>query len=1063
MRSNLARFRPPAPPGPKEHRYSVLTAISLTLMLAFAAGAGASPNVALDSAELYNPAQGSSTLITSSMVSPRYAHMMTVLTNGTFLISGGYDREGRALARSEIYNPVTNTFIPTASMTRARVFSAVASLPDGTVLVAGGSDGLGHALSSAEIYNPVTGTFTATGSMHVARIAPVAMFSSLAGAVLVAGGYTNGPPQTVFSSVEFYYPVTGTFIDLSDSLQTPRTGEALAILDDDNVLLAGGFDNSGVTAGSEMYSTSTGISTLTGSLNTARAYATGTSVATADAPNLALVAGGFNSALGVLSSAELYNPAFGGFFVPTGPMKNARMGHSATGLPGGTTVAVAGGQNNSGQALASVEIYDADTNAFTTGGNTVTPRSYQQAAGISSNGSNFILMTGGRNAAGAAFSKPRFAFVSNGDGTISGYTVDSNTSRLRSTGYTLSGKSAVSLSVDPSNRFVYAVNPLDNFVSAYAIDPTTGHLNVIGTYATGLGPVSVSIDPSGLFLYVANQASNTLSVFSINSGTGVLQLVQSPATGSAPRFVAVAPQGELVYAACFNSDKVYAYISNPINGSLTPITGSPFSTGSGPASLTVDPTGHYLYAANQLSDNVSAFVIGQTTGALTAVAGSPFHSGSQPESVAAAPSGDFLYVGNYGSNNISAYSIDSGTGALTTLAGSPFPSGTNPQAVTADPSDNFLYVANHGSDNVWIYGINQTTGVLTNLGTEIARSAPAGVAFSVGSKGISYVPGFAYSSTITYDLVLGWPITSTGKLGSVFLTPFDNSFIAVDPTGRFAFSSDDFIFGINPMTGALTQLNFPVTVPGGSITVDPSARFLFTAAGNGVLVQAFNDTTYSLTIVPGSPFSTSGTNPLAVAVDPSNRFAYVVNQGSNTIAGFEINPVTGALTAIPGSPFAAGAAPNSLAVDPSGSFLYVADAGANNVSAFAINSVSGSLAPVTGSPFKAGSTPVSLFADPLDRFIYIANSGSNNVSAFSINHATGALSAIAGSPFAASGGQTNWINVDPSGSFAYALNYTTAIVDDYAINQTTGALTEVGINHSSGNPLNFVTTATLSN
>ena len=55
------------------------------------------------------------------------------------------------------------------------------------------------------------------------------------------------------------------------------------------------------------------------------------------------------------------------------------------------------------------------------------------------------------------------------------------------------------------------------------------------------------------------------------------------------------------------------------------------------------------------------------------------------------------------------------------------------------------------------------------------------------------------------------------------------------------------------------------------------------------------------------------------------EFVYVANSGDNTVSGYTINPATGALTAIAGSPFAAGEQPISVAMDPSGKFAYVAN------------------------------------------------------------------------------------------------------------------------------------------
>jgi len=51
-----------------------------------------------------------------------------------------------------------------------------------------------------------------------------------------------------------------------------------------------------------------------------------------------------------------------------------------------------------------------------------------------------------------------------------------------------------------------------------------------------------------------------------------------------------------------------------------------------------------------------------------------------------------------------------------------------------------------------------------------------------------------------------------------------------------------------------------------------------------------------------------------VAVDQSGRFLYVSNRNAGTVSGFRIDEATGALTAVPGSPFAAGLDASNVAV-----------------------------------------------------------------------------------------------------------------------------------------------------
>ena len=97
--------------------------------------------------------------------------------------------------------------------------------------------------------------------------------------------------------------------------------------------------------------------------------------------------------------------------------------------------------------------------------------------------------------------------------------------------------------------------------------------------------------------------------------------------------------------------------------------------------------------------------------------------------------------------------------------------------------------------------------------------------------------------------------------------------------------------------------------------------------------------------------STTPTSPKTL------RFAYVPNIFSNNVSAYTIDANTGALTAVVGSPFAAGTEPLAVTIDPTGKFAYVPNAGSDNVSAYQIDANTGALTAVAGSPFPAGSWP----------------------------------------------------------------------------------------------------------
>jgi 6-phosphogluconolactonase len=230
----------------------------------------------------------------------------------------------------------------------------------------------------------------------------------------------------------------------------------------------------------------------------------------------------------------------------------------------------------------------------------------------------------------------------------------------------------------------------------------------------------------------------------------------------------------------------------------------------------------------------------------------------------------------------------------------------------------------------------------------------------------------------------------------------------------------------------------------GQAFADKKPKFVYVANEDFDNISAFtvDSTTGALTPVPGSPFAAAGNTPTGVAVDPSGKFAYVttrclsnVSCQNGTVSAYTINSTTGALTPVPGSPFAGGTVPKSIAVDPSGKFAYVVNECLNSpfpcvvngaVSAYTINRTTGALTLVPGSPFAAGAITFSVTVDPSGKFVYVVNVctsltagcvGNGTISAYSIDSTTGALTPVLGSPFAA-GGNSASLAVTPSGKLA---------------------------------------------
>jgi len=103
-------------------------------------------------------------------------------------------------------------------------------------------------------------------------------------------------------------------------------------------------------------------------------------------------------------------------------------------------------------------------------------------------------------------------------------------------------------------------------------------------------------------------------------------------------------------------------------------------------------------------------------------------------------------------------------------------------------------------------------------------------------------------------------------------------------------------------------------------------------------------------------------------------------KAANTIAGFARN-ADGSLSALPGSPFAAGGvglgsslgSQGAIQVTDDGRYLLAVDAASNQISVLTIND-DGSLAPVAGSPFASGGVEPNSIAVSGD-LVYVENSG----------------------------------------------------------------------------------------
>jgi hypothetical protein len=155
----------------------------------------------------------------------------------------------------------------------------------------------------------------------------------------------------------------------------------------------------------------------------------------------------------------------------------------------------------------------------------------------------------------------------------------------------------------------------------------------------------------------------------------------------------------------------------------------------------------------------------------------------------------------------------------------------------------------------------------------------------------------------------------------------------------------------------------------GSVTTNTSA----------VLGYSKDNTTGALTVLPGPPFADRLEGGL-VAIDGLGKFLFVLNPASNNISMYQIDGSNDALTEVPNSPFAVGptvnpnlapSAPVSLAREKSGNFVYVGYSGGDTSTTSAITPFSIDaanlrlvLTPQLSLDIASGA-PIQMVTDPL--------------------------------------------------------------------------------------------------
>ena len=271
------------------------------------------------------------------------------------------------------------------------------------------------------------------------------------------------------------------------------------------------------------------------------------------------------------------------------------------------------------------------------------------------------------------------------------------------------------------------------------------------------------------------------------------------------------------------------------------------------------------------------------------------------------------------------------------------------------------------------------------------------------------------------------------------------------------------VYRMDSDSGEWTHVQLLADIPNPSfLALDARQRRLYCVHGGDTFSQvsafAIDPASGRLTFLGSQP--SGGPNPVALAVDPTDRFLVVANYANGTAAALPIGPdgslgPASDLVELRGEPGPdpvqqSSSHPHHVAIDPAGRFVLVPDKGLDRVFVFRLDHARGKLVPSDPPAVQAqpGAAPRHAAFHPSLPYAYVINELDSTLTAYAFDGERGllrALEVVPTLPPTFSGRNTTAeIGVAPSGRFVYGSNRGHDSLAIFAIDGGSGRLTPVG-------------------
>ncbi|MBO2007924.1 lactonase family protein [Hymenobacter negativus] len=326
-------------------------------------------------------------------------------------------------------------------------------------------------------------------------------------------------------------------------------------------------------------------------------------------------------------------------------------------------------------------------------------------------------------------------------------------------------------------------------------------------------------------------------------------------------------------------------------------------------------------------------------------------------------------------------------------------------------------VAGEQDNTIFLYRVSPTTGAFTRVSALRGGASPTYLTLAPNRRFL-----YAVSETQTFKGAAGGGVSAfavdqkSGDLKLLNQQPSNGAspcYISLDRTNKMVLVAN--------YTGGNVS-NYPVNADGqlGTPTTDqqigrgphknqnashahcllpdPTNKFAFAVnlGTDQVYSYRLDPAAGKLTRQPEPAFvAKPGAGPRHLTFHPNGKRAYLINELNSSITALDYDATTGhfkelqTLSALPAS-YTGENSCADIHVAPNGLFLYASNRGHNSIAVFAIDSNNGTLVPIQDVDTQ-GKTPRNFTLDPSGRLLLVANQNSNNVVSYRVDPQSGLL------------------------------------------------------------------------